>query len=110
MTVGIAAETLGLQILNIADPDREILKGYTGDLLSWVMGRAEEGSAWITIMSNNNIIAVSTLIDMACIILCDSTECPDDLIALAKYKKVNLLSSPLPAFELSHRLGELLNS
>ena len=38
---------------------------YAGDLLSWVMGRAESGNVWITIMSNINIVAVATLADVA---------------------------------------------
>lgn len=37
------------------ETDREITGVYIGDLLSWVMGRAQSGDAWITIMSNANI-------------------------------------------------------
>jgi hypothetical protein len=49
--------------LNLSDGEKEITGGYTGDLLSWVMGRASCGNAWITIMSNINIIAVASLLD-----------------------------------------------
>ena len=32
--------------------EREIDGVYVGDLLSWVMGRAQSDNAWVTIMSN----------------------------------------------------------
>ena len=31
--------------------DKEITGCYIGDLLSWVMGRANSGDMWITVMS-----------------------------------------------------------
>lgn len=40
--------------------DKEITGCYIGDLLSWVMGRANSGDMWITVMSNINIVAVAT--------------------------------------------------
>ena len=46
------------EVVTLPDKDREIDGVYVGDLLSWVMGRAQSGNAWITIMSNlkNNYI------------------------------------------------------
>ena len=69
MTVQELSERLGLQALTCPEPERECTGGYTGDLLSWVMGNAQSGDVWITIMSNSNIVAVATLADTACIIL-----------------------------------------
>ena len=58
MTVAEFAEKYSMEVLSMPDPAREIKGGYMGDLLSWVMGRAKADQAWITIMSNQNIIAV----------------------------------------------------
>ena len=69
MTVRDLAERLQLKILAGEDAtDRDVQGCYTGDLLSWVMGRAQEGDAWLTVMGNINAIAVATLADTACII------------------------------------------
>lgn len=52
MTAAQLRQRLELTVFSEAEPSREITGGYAGDLLSWVMGRAESGDAWITIMSN----------------------------------------------------------
>lgn len=44
---------------------REIAGIFTGDLLSWAMGRAKEGDAWFTVMGNVNAVAVAALADCA---------------------------------------------
>ena len=48
-------EAMELEVLTPVAEDREVLGGYTGDLLSWVMGRAESEMLWITIMTNVSI-------------------------------------------------------
>ena len=61
MNVKEFAEKLDLKVLVEGDTEREITGCYIGDLLSWVMGRAPEDSAWLTVMGNINSIAVATL-------------------------------------------------
>ena len=87
------------------DPDREIEGAYAGDLLSWVMGRATEGCAWITIMSNVNVIAVATLVDVACVILAENVTLDDEVLSAAESKGVNVLSSSLPTYETALLIG-----
>ena len=41
MTVQTLKEMLSLTEFHLAEPEREVSGGYAGDLLSWVMGRAE---------------------------------------------------------------------
>ncbi len=108
MTVRELAEKLELRSLSMPDPDREITGAYAGDLLSWVMGRAKEGSVWATIMTNVNVIAVASLADTATTVICEDSEIPDDIIATAKAKSVNLLSSPLPVYEFCVALSALI--
>lgn len=81
------------------DGDREIDGCYMGDLLSWVMGRANADNIWITIMTNSNIAAVASLADVSCILLAESVELDNDIIAISKEKGINILSSPLPQYE-----------
>ena len=69
MKVHELAEKLELTTLVEDDFDRDVTDCYVGDLLSWVMGRAPEDSAWLTVMGNINSIAVATLADVSCIIL-----------------------------------------
>ena len=98
----------GFEAVTVPDGEREIDGVYIGDLLSWVMGRASQDNAWITIMSNINVIAVATLADTACVILAENVELPDDIKAQAEIKDVNVLKSPLPIYETAVRLHELL--
>ena len=59
MTVQQLITACGFTAAALPDPDREVSGVYIGDLLSWVMGRAGADEAWITIMSNRNIVAVA---------------------------------------------------
>ena len=52
MTVSELREQLQLTAYALPDGTREVTGGYTGDLLSWAMGRAKEGDAWFTVMGN----------------------------------------------------------
>ena len=79
--------------------DREIKGCYAGDLLSWVMGRAEQDSAWITIMSNINIVAVAALVDMACIILADGVAVDEEVIKKADSQAVIILSTDKDCYQ-----------
>jgi pyruvate-formate lyase-activating enzyme len=56
------------------------------------MGKANSGDAWITIMSNVNILAVASLTDCACIILSEGVTLSDEIIETAKEKGINVLS------------------
>jgi len=100
-------EELGLAVLNEAEPQRTITCGYTGDLLSWVMGRAPADSAWVTVMSNVNVVAVATLADVGCVILAEGAELDTDALEKARTAGVNVYSSPLPAFDICSRLAAM---
>ncbi len=108
MTVRELCEKTGLNPLTMPEPDREVEGGYAGDLLSWVMGNAFGGCAWVTIMTNRNIIAVASLIDMACIILAEGCELPEDVSALAEAQGINVLNSPLGTYAICAALSKVL--
>lgn len=108
MTVRELMENTGFTAAALPDDQREITGVYMGDLLSWVMGRARTGDAWITIMSNSNIVAVATLADTACILLAEGVQPDEGVAALARQKGINLLISPVSAYETALRLRERL--
>ena len=108
MTVQEMAQRLGLTAHALPDGEREITGVYIGDLLSWVMGRAGADEAWITIMSNRNIVAVATLADTACILLAEGVQPDEGVTQLAREKGINLLTSPLSAYDTALRLSALL--
>lgn len=108
MTVKELSERLQLQPLVMAEPDREVTGGYVGDLLSWVMGNARCGDAWVTIMSNSNIVAVATLADTAAVILAEGVEPDPGVRELAEQKGINLFSTSDSAFSVCGRLAALL--
>ena len=108
MTVSEMAEKLGLTTLAMPDPERDVESGYAGDMPSWVMGTAEQGCAWLTIMNNKNIVAVAVLLDMACIIVADGSEVPEEVRELAGQREVNLLGSDKDVFHLSAEIAGLL--
>lgn len=104
MTVNELKEVCGFEEVCLPDGEREVNGVYIGDLLSWVMGRAQADSAWITIMSNINVIAVASLADTACVILAESVTLEEEIKQAALQKDINVLTSPLPAYETAQKL------
>ncbi len=108
MTVNELKDSIELKVCAMPEPERIISNVYIGDLLSWVMGRAESGDAWLTIMSNKNIAAVATLTDAACIVLAEGVSPDEGVAELCEEKGINLLSSELSAYEIAVKISKLL--
>lgn len=108
MTVKDLLNNQMFSAVNLSDPDREIKGVYIGDLLSWVMGNAQSGDAWITIMSNINILAVAALTDCACVILSEGVTLDDEICDTAKEKGINILVSPASSYEVAVALSRVL--
>lgn len=106
MTVNELAALDGFNAVSLPDGEREINGVYIGDLLSWVMGRAKADDAWITIMSNINIVAVASLADVSCIILAEGVELERSVSQTAALKGINVISTKLPAYETAMLLGK----
>ena len=107
MTVKELSEQSGFAPLTLPSPEREINGVYIGDLLSWVMGRASENNAWITIMSNTNVIAVATLTDVCCVILAEGVTPDADVLATATTKGINVIKADASAYETARTLWSL---
>jgi len=64
--------------------DREIKGGYVSDLLSDVMGFAQEGHVWMTLQTHKNVIAIASLKELACVILVKGFQPDPDMLEQAK--------------------------
>lgn len=108
MRVKELCERLSLKTICEAEPDREINGAYTGDLLSWVMGRAKSDNVWITIMSNVNVVAVASLCDVSAVILAEGCALDKDAEEKAKMQGINIYTSELASYELCAEISRLI--
>ena len=102
------AHVMALTEFIMPEPGREVNGGYVGDLLSWVMGRAQTGNAWITIMSNQNVAAVALMTEVACVILAEGVVPDETLRQRAEQQSVNILGTKMSAFDAAVALKQLL--
>lgn len=105
MTVNELAAACGFDVMMMPEPERTVQGGYAGDLLSWVMGKAEADNAFVTIMTNVNVVAVAALADLSCVIFAENVEVPKEVLTAAEQKGINLLRSRLPIYETCCLLG-----
>lgn len=108
MTLNDLITALDLRVLVEGDLSRPVTGGTCGDLLSWVMGRAEADSAWITVMGNVNAVAVAVLADVACILLSESAPLDDAAREKAEAQGVTVLQSDRATYPLAVALGKAL--
>ena len=108
MKIKIKDMCAALSLTALTDiPDRDVEGSYAGDLLSWVMSHAEYGDAWVTIMSNPNVIAVATLVDVACVILTEGVTLEENELSLAKEKGVCVFTTEKSTYEVCRALAAL---
>lgn len=90
-----------------ADLEREVTGGYVSDLLSDVLGNAQEGYVWVTLQIHLNVVAVASLKGLSGIILVNSREPGEDTLKKAAEEKIPIMTTSLPTFELVGRLYSL---
>jgi serine kinase of HPr protein (carbohydrate metabolism regulator) len=108
MKLSEIVEKLSLNPVQPEYVDKEITTAYTGDLLSDVMGNADDECILVTIQAHKNTIAVATLKESPAIILCNDRPIPDDMIETAKDEKIALFSTSLNQYQVSGKLFSLL--
>lgn len=86
--------------------DREVLGGYVSDLLSDVMAYAKKGDIWVTRQVHPNIVAVAVIRMLPGIIIINNFKPEEETVKKAMIKRLPILTSELPAFELVGRLYE----
>ena len=109
MKVGELVGRMPLRVVHLSDPAREIDGVYAGDLLSWVMGRAKPDQLWVTIMTNANVAAVASLIDLSAVVVCEGCDPEDALVSACRARDINLLVSSLPIYQTCISLETLMS-
>jgi predicted transcriptional regulator len=105
MIVKELAEYYGLQVAAGAEGlDREVSRGYCGDLLSDVMANAPIGCVWLTVQGHQNIVAVALLREMAAVVLTGGRQPESQTVARADAERMPILIWPSSAFELAGKL------
>ena len=102
------AEKLGLKVLTPFDEEKEIKGCYCGDLLSWVMSKANEGDVWLTVMGNINAVAVAVLTECACIVLTENAALDDAAKQKAEMQGVCFLQSEKNAYDLAVEISKII--
>ena len=81
-----------------------------GDLLSWVMSHAKEGSVWITVIGSVNAIAVAKLVGAVCVVLCEGACLDNEAGEKADEHKIAVFGSSETAYTLALKIGLLLGT
>lgn len=110
-TIGKLVEIIEGNILtdNTIQDNIVISGGFVSDLLSDVMGNAQQDQVWITIMRHLNVVAVATLTGVSAVIFSKDIVPEQAVITKANEEGVCLLNSTLNTFELTGRLYNLLD-
>ncbi len=86
---------------------RTIEGGYSGDVLSHVMACAMPGYVWLTVQTHENIVAVASLLDVACVLVCQR-ELPEETCERARKEGVTVLWTERGDFEMTGLLYQSL--
>ncbi len=105
----IADLGLGVKTITREGSVRVVTGGFVGDVLSHVMSGARPGNAWVTVQTHENVVAVATVADVSCVIVCQR-DIPAETVQRAESEGVILLWSDRTAFEVSGRVYRLLAS
>ena len=108
MKVNDLANWLGYECLFDAAADEDLLRGYTSDLLSDVMGNAPADSVLITIQAHKNTVAVASLIGAFAILICNGRSVPADMLEAARREGIAIYSCAENQFQASGKIFQLL--
>lgn len=110
MTIKYIIEKLNLQVYAGHDLlQNEVHGAYVSDLLSDVMGNAEEGQVWITLQSHMNVVAIASLKELSAILLVNSNKPEDKVVKKAEEEKIPILGTVEATFEISGKMFNVLN-
>ncbi len=109
MTVKELIDRCSLEVIHPGDPGAVVKEPYCCDLLSVAMGNAPEGCAWCTVMSNMNTLAVASLADCACVILCCNAGVDDNMKMKAASQDICLLRTDKAIFDTALAVYQLIH-
>lgn len=94
-------------IAGAAGLDNTITGGYASDLLSCVMAGAREGNVWVTLQAHPNVVAVASLLSLACVIITENSRLDEETVSKASEQGIPLLLSEEPTFIVVGKLFQL---
>ncbi|HBM76377.1 MAG TPA: AraC family transcriptional regulator [Clostridiaceae bacterium] len=86
----------------------EIKDVYISDLLSWVMAHAQKHSAWITIQTHPNVIAVASLLELSCVIIPENADINEETLKKADEESIPVLVSDANGYNICCKLYDLM--
>ena len=109
MTVNELIHTGNYEVIHLGNPEAVISEPYCCDLLSIAMGNAPAASAWCTVMSNMNTLAVASLTECACVILCHNVSIDENMKLKAVSENMNVLRTTEPIFSTALKVYKKLH-
>lgn len=109
MLVSELSAQFGFESLQDSFEDRELLDGYTSDLLSDVMAKATQDAVLITIQAHKNTVAVASLVGIRAIVLCNARPILDDMVEAAKAEGIALFRTERNQFQVSGLLFQAIH-
>lgn len=110
MTVKDIVDKLNLKVVSGENGLNNEIKGcYVSDLLSDVMGFADEGEIWITLQTHLNVMAIASLKELAAIILVKNIEPEEETIVKSNEENIPIIISEDQTFDVTGKLYNLLN-
>lgn len=109
MTVNELATACGWKnMVKVEGSNREVSGCYIGDLLSWVMARAQSGNVWLTVIGNINSIAVAALADVSAIVLTENATLDSDAAQRAEMQGIPVFGCAENLYDTAIRVYEML--
>lgn len=110
MKVKELAEQLKMKVVSgNAGLDNEITGGYSSDLLSDVIGHAEQGNLWITLQTHKNVMAIASLKDLAGVVLVNNNQPEEEMIVHSNEEHIPVLVTKEPAFSINGKIYNFIN-
>lgn len=96
-------------VLNVGKNQEQLIsKVFCCDLLSIAMSKAPTDSAWVTVMSNMNTLAVASLADVACIIFAEGSVLDAVTLEKAKTQGITVFYTDLSIFDAALAIHQLI--
>lgn len=109
MTVQQIVDKLGLTVFSGTQGlENSITGGYVSDLLSDVMGNANEGCVWVTLQTHKNVMAIASLKDLSAVILVKGLKPDADTLLQSNEEGIPILGTDSQCFDITGKLFNLI--
>lgn len=88
--------------------DEEITSFFAGDFLSYVMGNAQNGCAWLTVMNNVNVAGVAFLVEVNTIVICAGIEPDETMLGRCDERGISVIATQKDIFEACRAIAKAL--